>query len=257
MGVSEQPAPAGVVRTLSEYVESLRRFGAQGSAPPFWFRGLSRSSYSLTPSALRSDASALNEGAMLKRFMQDAQSFLHEAPSTLWEWLFLAQHHGVPTRLLDWSENALIALYFATEPDVVLPGTTPPNSRVWLLMPTALNSGTWSGHHQDLPMLGVDSFLEEYHPLKRVDPSRVLQPVACLAGRSFRRIQNQWGTFTIGTTRDPLEAGPSRASALRMIDIDGDSKASLREELEYLGIQERVVYPDLHRLGKRVKEIFA
>lgn len=249
--------PVRVVRTLSDYVDVLRELGAQGTAPPFWFRGLSRSTYSLTPSAFRTEGGTANEGAMLKRFMQDAQSILQEAPQSAWEWLFLAQHHGVPTRLLDWSENALVALYFATEADVSLAGTEPPDGRVWIVMPTTLNTPIWQGHREDLPMLGVDEFLEDYHPLKPVDAQRILNPVACLAARSFRRIQNQWGTFTVSGARAPLETAQNAADALRCVEVDGASKNSLRDELMYLGIQERVVYPDLHRLGGRVKEMFA
>ncbi|WP_323098239.1 FRG domain-containing protein [Intrasporangium sp. YIM S08009] len=245
--------------SVSEYVSALKGLGASGEAPPLWFRGHARSSYSLTPSSFRPPGYDQHEGAMLKRFMQDAQSFLVEGPADRWEWLFLAQHHGVPTRLLDWSENALIALYFATELGTSLEGMDPPDGRVWILLPTNLNDlGTWRGQHrEDLPLLGVDEHLEQYHPFEMVPPQSVLRPVACLATRNFRRIQHQWGTFTITPEARPLESGDGADQYLRCLDIPATAKHDLRDELVHLGIQERFVYPDLHRLGARVKELFS
>ncbi len=53
------------------------------------------------------------EKYMLKLFKQRAIPFLTFSPKNDWEWLALAQHHGLPTRLLDWSRNPLVAAYFA------------------------------------------------------------------------------------------------------------------------------------------------
>lgn len=192
--------------------------------------------------------------------MQDAQNFLVDAPSNKWEWLFLAQHHGVPTRLLDWSENALVALYFACErEESQLEGVPPVNGDVWVLLPATLNqaSGTWTGlHAEDLPLFGVDESLEKYHPLSLVDPQEPRKPVAALATRSFRRISNQWGTFTVTDQPVALEDQPGAESFLRRLIVSADAKVEILDELRSLGIEERVVYPDLHRLGARIKELF-
>ncbi|WP_327639541.1 FRG domain-containing protein [Kribbella sp. NBC_00482] len=254
--------PLHRISSVAEYASALRSLGASGLQRPFWFRGHRDDSYRLSASALRSTKLAGNEGVMLKRFMQDARSFLVDAPSNDWEWLFLAQHHNVPTRLLDWSENALVSLYFACETaDTPLEGTTPPDGDVWVLLPTALNNAmnSWTGQHpEDLPMFGVDSTLEKYHPLPRtaIPGQEPRNPIAALASRSFTRIANQWGTFTITDQMTALEDNPAADSFLRRLAVDSTAKADILDELRSLGIEERIIYPDLHRLGQRVKEIF-
>lgn len=81
---------------------------------PRWFRGQANAAWRLEPSLARPPASISKEAALIKRFRQNAITLISGEPHGDWAWLFLMQHHGLPTRLLDWSENPLIALYFAT-----------------------------------------------------------------------------------------------------------------------------------------------
>jgi len=124
---------------------------------PVWFRGQADKDWKLESSLSRSAKTLEAELALIKRFKQNALTFLTRRPETDWDWLFLMQHYGVQTRLLDWTESPLVALYFVVN-------ETPHHNQdgaLWCLLPNALNvnANYEPGHCMELPFVGVEGQL--------------------------------------------------------------------------------------------------
>jgi hypothetical protein len=108
--------PCTTVDSFGEFHDFIEVFGKQAVV----YRGLRKESYPLVPKVGRyEEFTAVNiearEHSMLRLFKQQACPFLTYTPKNDWEWLAVAQHHGLPTRLMDWSHNPLVAAYFAVE----------------------------------------------------------------------------------------------------------------------------------------------
>lgn len=108
-------APEPNQTTITSVAELLDALRQRSPDEIVWYRGHTSSDWDLLPSIARPPRSISAELTVLKRFKQNAYPFLSSPPSTEWEWLFLMQHYGAPTRLLDWTDSPLIGLYFAVE----------------------------------------------------------------------------------------------------------------------------------------------
>lgn len=119
----------GLLQTIQKTAECLetdgkKQYGDKGSA--LWYRGHQDSSYILIPSAMRKYAQVAETGQSLRNYqvgvygefkfrMDDASEKIDKSGYTECDYLALMQHHGSPTIYMDWSENAITALYFALE----------------------------------------------------------------------------------------------------------------------------------------------
>src|SRR5690606_4291670 len=104
----------------------------------YWFRGQSNIDWVLSPSALRYDKQELRDkalGVVQDEFLRFSYNKLPNPPalSDRLAWAGLAQHFGLPTRFLDWTQNPAIALFFCVNENVDTDGA------VYLMNPLDLN----------------------------------------------------------------------------------------------------------------------
>ena len=172
-----------------------------------------------------------------------------------WGWITFAQHHALPTRLLDWSQSPLVALFFACErgSDFAETGVES-DGEFFVLYPNELNieAGDNDGGHPHL-LSDSDVKLKDYLPGKDAEnPSR---PRAVVAPLVFDRIRFQTGTFTVAqlptaiTDPEPLR----KAKGLQSFVVPGDAKSNLRDQLDALGFNEVSIYRDLDRIAMRIR----
>jgi hypothetical protein len=261
---------------ITRNIDSLTRYIAfiEQQEGIRWYRGCGVASYGLIPSLYRHpqliDPSLLleREVEILKRFKLRSIPYVGKNVLTVSEplsILFLMQHYRVPTRLLDWTENPYIALYFALTEAIYKKSDTGPqyvrNVAVWVLDPIL-----WNGKALNLePSPGIisppnDYLLNGYLPSDDIK-YRKPEPVALYGDYNSPRIVAQRGVFTLfGNIIKPMEN----------LYIDNDypqdclikliiRKVNIKEMLGVLGrtgITDSVVFPDLEGLAKELKRQF-
>lgn len=231
------------IESLNQFIDSLEADFADYNGS-VWYRGQSNASYKLLPSYLRKDTIA-PETSLLSAFKQNAIMLTERQPATSFEWMFLMQHYGVPTRLLDWSESPLVALYFALERI-----NNDLDSVVWALKPTELNKN--ANLNPDTEPFFIPSFDDEVvrdsysiDKLTNGPATLVLKPIATIATRNNARIQAQLGVFTIHhREKNPIEEIGSGEHVFKYI-IKKESKQNIFKQLSLLGINKFQLFPEL------------
>lgn len=219
---------------------------------PVWFRGQADAEWKLVPSLSRHGGVEV-ELTLFKRFKQNALPFMVHRPENEWEWLFVMQHHGLPTRLLDWTESPLVALYFiVADPS---PETIDSAGSLWAMLPLGLNKASrfQPRFKNDIPGFGDDDHLDSYLPSKLALQQIAHGPLAAIALRNNPRIQVQQGVFTVSHLElSPLEASKENQYLWRYT-IPKEAKPVIKAELDMLNISKLSLFPELANVSEHAR----
>jgi hypothetical protein len=233
-----------------------------GEAKALWFRGQSNGGWGLVPTIYRNDYTDANEAEMRLEFESVGHPLAQSSIThDKWHWYFLMQHYGAPTRILDWTTNPLVALYFAVRE------AGKADAAVWVIDPWRWNRAHVKGMYGPAitgweETTGYLFDLEEACDTDKDEgQTKKKWPIAIEPPHIDRRIAAQGSKFVIfGTKKDMVESpavnrprgGKHKHAVLDKIIISRDIAEGLREELNQLGINERAMFPDLEGLGKHI-----
>lgn len=221
-----------------------------------WFRGVRRHDRALVPSILRdgkdSEAIFEREGRLLTRFRQRSLAYWPSGyPQTDWEHMFAMQHYGLPTRLLDWSENLFVAAYFALSSNIYDSEQLPV---IWCVDPV-----NWNRRAPNLAEFGnsihvlttADEDADPYRP--QTTKRRYRTPVAIFGTHNSQRIVAQRGTFFVwgNETSDLTHFAGTDGPTLWKLRVTGD-RDQLAKSMQFLGFGETMVFPELPALGQEL-----
>lgn len=227
---------------------------------PYIYRGLSIFDYELKTSLIRLHGSHKDlEFHLLRNF----KKYSHQ-PDILnnsdWDWLALAQHHGLPTRLLDWTYSPYVALHFATaELDLFHH-----DGIIWALNYEALKNYLPTNLKRELTKVGSNSFTTEmlnkvYKDILELSQEETEFVVAFESPSLDARIVNQFAIFTFmshatSMLDDWLVDKPELYFRIR---IPAAMKWEIRDKLDQVNINERVLFPGLDGLSKWLKRHYS
>jgi hypothetical protein len=249
--------PLGRDQTVGSIAEYLTALPDTDPTHIRWYRGSANAAWSLIPSLARRGEPALAvEGKLLTRFRQSAHPMippdLRIDSDSDWDWMLLMQHYEIPTRLLDWTENALAALFFAS---LAAPDTEEETDGcVWLLDPVGLNRAGGLSRPDDIPALG-NPLLRDFLPTAVASPTVMREPLAVLAERKFPRLVAQSGVFTVMHRHiQPLEEIDGGAYVSKIVIAVG-SKTTIRKGLMSAGVTRLAMFPELQSVAEYVRTL--
>mgnify|MGYP000052951397 CR=1 FL=1 len=247
------------ISSISEFLSAIENGAPNNSSgfpelDAYVFRGVANSAaHKLVPSLFRNPEIleeftvgerltkwGVLERGILRKFKEGARPHLSIAPRDDIEWLILARHHGLPTRVMDWSKSPLVALHFAIDSDDC------ENPVVWQAM---LGRSALIGQTYSLPQLDSEFASTDRHAF------------GYYQGPVTNRAVAQQGVLTIHMLPDgdqpflPVDEQSVALSGfmvLRRIFIAASAKERIRRSLLSLGISNASLFPDLDGLARSI-----
>jgi hypothetical protein len=245
-----------------------------------WFRGQSRARWGLLPTLYRPAALGhYDESSIFEIFKSWGTPYVSRLPRDDWEWYFLARHHSLPSRLLDWTGSLFIAIYFAlwdqvsgrSRIEIATEAEQPEgparydddSPTIWVLDAGTLNRCVL-GERMDRVLIPGGSRTERYLPdalEKLKDPDNEL-PLALLPPRISERITAQQGVFTLhGHGVKPLDQVATESSAdcpirLGRVLLNRTTIARTWQDLHTAGVGQLSVFPDLDGVAKHISWVY-
>lgn len=243
-----------LINSIGEYQVYINYF-LQKWGERLWYRGISNSTFKLIPSIYRKKVWAydFNQAKdIFNNFVHRARGYLMPDSIGKWEWYQIMQHHNLPTRLLDWTEGSLIALYFSCRF---------PNLRsipsVWILDPYSLNKISSKKemifYTDSLTRDTEDSIVDDY---LNDDVEMPEYPIAIIPPYINKRMSSQKSCFTVhGENKFGFENLYRNNKTFNLVQLRISSTAvnKIKKELVNAGISESTLFPDLEGLAREIR----
>jgi hypothetical protein len=216
-----------------------------------WFRGLPNENYNLVPRLHRIPGgyNKILENDLHTKFVIKSRPFIKNKNYTQIEWMHLMQHYGLPTRLLDWTEGALIGLFFAVKYQ------EDNTSCVWIINPGKLNkivTGKSVIYVTD-PVItrSEDEIIQHY--MNTDDLPEI--PIAISPSHFDNRIHAQKSAFTLHGYKynDIINIKISENLKFYQIRIKKECAGRIRKQIQLLGIDESTLFPDLEGVSRELE----
>jgi hypothetical protein len=257
--------PKNVSEAFSQTVAFIDDWIPGDIVPYCWFRGVNDNTLKLLPGAYW--RTGYDEKQVLVSFAQEGVAYTRMLGANTWETYYLAQHHAVPTRLLDWSESFSAALFFAFDN---WDGKSTPC--IWIMRPDCLNKMFlgWEGilapenvaqlqHWLPSPIAAARARVELDEEGYRYNNK---WPLAVYPRKDNPRLVAQQGFFTVhGRKNAALDAlyaerGGKVSDIFARVDLADVDKNDALRHLKTLGVRRSAIYPDIDNLVKELRQDF-
>ena len=229
------------LKSFEDFISVIRAYDGEYIV----YRGVKHKDYDLRPRVgrivLSDDKKLLQEEKRLLNWFRD-RSVPYVNLNTIewedWDWIALAQHHGLPTRLLDWTRNPLVAAYFAVEKEH-LPHELSNHSE---------DSALYVIKRKNIKVISNRYFLNDIGHSGDIFNWRDV--VKIVPGHIDTRIIAQVGIFTAHP--DPTDPNPFGDEDVEKLVIPNAQRRDWKKTLNLLGVNRSSLFPDLDNLASHL-----